>query len=1300
MKTKITSLLLLLFTVATGFAQTFTVNGLNYQVISTNPNKVQITGGSPSTNLVIPETVTNNGTDFTVTRINSLSLRNKGIASVTLPETIETIGFEAFRNNNLSTIDIPDSVTGIEANAFRNNNLVTITIGTGITNIGNDAFNENAPLTEVTANALTPSGLGNAAAFNNRTVVGLMVPPGTEQDYLDSAWAGFLTINDLFTGLTPRTFTINNIQYRTTSDGTLGINTVEITGGSPSTNLVIPETVTNNGIVFTVTRINSLALRNKGIASVTLPETIKTIGFEAFGNNNLSTIDIPNSVTGIEANAFRNNNLATITIGTGITNIGNDAFNENAPLTEVTANALTPSGLGNAAAFNNRTVVGLMVPPGTEQDYLDSAWAGFLTINDLFTGLTPRTFTINNIQYRTTSDGTLGINTVEVADNSAATGAINILNTVAQFGIEFDVTRIGENAFLNGNLSNVTIPNSVTSIGASAFLNSDLSSITIPNSVTSIGNSAFADNSLTSVTIPESVLSIGNFAFGNCGLDSVTILPGVTSIGGSAFKDNNLENLELPDSVTSVGGSAFRDNNLSNVILSNNITTIAAGLFFNNALTSITIPNSVTSIGNVAFLNNQFATIIIPASITSIGGNVYDGNPITTVFATPTQAPSIVANTFGVNNDRSTIDLVVPLGANQNYENNGWTGFKSITNPKTAPYIEDFETFTVSSNGFVSENIWTANPGGFFWEVAGPTDTSTGGTGPAPSVNTGNYFLLETSSGTAGNVRDLVSPLVDLSGLSNPAISFNYHMFGNNMGTLEVVVNGTDTVFSLSGEQQTSETKAYRLAEIDLSAYAGQIIFVTFRGIRGNGGLSDIAIDNVVFDDISCFAPSDLGVTNITGNQAELFWTENGSATSYDIEVVNLTAGDTTTGIPTTTGITNTTFTATGLLSTTRYSFFVRADCGADGVSNWAEPIIFKTPPFCGDIFSDSGAISGNYDNDEFSSTTILPDAAGQAVSITFTYVDIEVNGSECFDAITIYNGPDNTFPVLAQSVCSEVSGDGDVPDAPNLLSIGDTFTSTDPSGALTIEFESDVSIRETGWEATVSCVAGSNAFVTVAPKVFLQGASLNPVAGQDNLMRDDLRAAGLVPTTSPYGDVATVNPTVFDATCSDAIVDWVLVELREGVDNENTTVVASKSALLQRDGDIVGLDGTSPITFTEDEGSYFIAIKHRNHIGVMMAVPAALSSVTSTLDFTQDAAFAKGENLALTSLVNGTFAMIAGDADGSSQILNTDTTEGLTLAGGGEAYSTADADMNGFVLNSDIQILILGNSGSVQQFE
>jgi len=59
-----------------------------------------------------------------------------------------------------------------------------------------------------------------------------------------------------------------------------------------------------------------------------------------------------------------------------------------------------------------------------------------------------------------------------------------------------------------------------------------------------------------------------------------------------------------------------------------------------------------------------------------------------------------------------------------------------------------------------------------------------------------------------------------------------------------------------------------------------------------------------------------------------------------------------------------------------------------------------------------------------------------------------------------------------------------------------------------------------------------------LAPKVFLKGASLNPIAGEEDLMRDSLRENGLLPTISPYGDGATVDTSVFTTTGPDAIID------------------------------------------------------------------------------------------------------------------------------------------------------------------
>ena len=276
----------------------------------------------------------------------------------------------------------------------------------------------------------------------------------------------------------------------------------------------------------------------------------------------------------------------------------------------------------------------------------------------------------------------------------------------------------------------------------------------------------------------------------------------------------------------------------------------------------------------------------------------------------------------------------------------GWAGpfaFSTACSAIAAPYTEDFETFTPADNVvFAAENCWTGTGGNYFWESAAGTDQGSPGTGPGPSITTGNYFYTEASNGLSGDITDLVSPLVDLTALTAPALTFNYHMFGDQIGTLDVLVNGITNVFTISGQQQATDTTPWELAVVDLAAYAGQSITITIRGTSAGQIQGDIAIDNVSFTEFpACPIPIALGATMITGTTADLGWIENGTATVWDIEIVDITAAGMATGTPTASGVTNP-YTAMGLTENNNYAFYVRADCGGGTLSGWAGPFAFQ----------------------------------------------------------------------------------------------------------------------------------------------------------------------------------------------------------------------------------------------------------------------------------------------------------------------------------------------------------------------
>lgn len=230
---------------------------------------------------------------------------------------------------------------------------------------------------------------------------------------------------------------------------------------------------------------------------------------------------------------------------------------------------------------------------------------------------------------------------------------------------------------------------------------------------------------------------------------------------------------------------------------------------------------------------------------------------------------------------------------------------------------------------------------------------------------------------------------------------------------------------------------------------------------------------------------------------------------------------------------------------------------------------------------------------------------------------------------------------------------------------------------------------------ATCACV-GTPTAITVAARVILEG----PYVSATGLMNDALRGLGTFPLTDPYPGLGythtgsensgSVAPAVIAAGGNNAIVDWVLLELRSPA--APASIIASRSALVQRDGDIVDLDGTSPVSFAVPANSYHVAVRQRNHLGCMSASPVALSSTTTALDFTTNATTTYGT--AARKSVSGSFpaeVLWAGDVsfDGTLKYTGSSNDRDPILVTVGSttpnnvlsnAYSTRDVNLNGEV--------------------
>ncbi len=331
-------------------------------------------------------------------------------------------------------------------------------------------------------------------------------------------------------------------------------------------------------------------------------------------------------------------------------------------------------------------------------------------------------------------------------------------------------------------------------------------------------------------------------------------------------------------------------------------------------------------------------------------------------------------------------------------------------------------------------------------------------------------------------------------------------------------------------------------------------------------------------------------------------------------------------------------------------------------------------------------------------------DTAGLSLSTASNFADPDI-----FVASYAHDGMFHWGFALNNAASDNRSNAISVTDEGKIHLAGD-FTNTldfDPTGGAVIPGSS----ARSSFMATYSSVDCSKVCedVRIAPKLFVSGA----YDANEQMMYDSLRLKGLIPSSEPYSALGhivdyadQISPIMLNVPGPNAMVDWVLVQLRDKADS--TLVIESRAAILQRDGDVVSAETMGAVSFCIPSDEYFVAVLHRNHLGVMSSTALPLGSTTTTLDFSSQSPPAYGTE-PMKQLVGG-FGLWEGDVSGDGLIkyvgINNDRDIVLTDIGGSvptsvvQGYLSSDVNLDGVVkyvgVSNDRDLILVNIGGSV----
>ena len=539
--------------------------------------------GTGITEFVVPEGVEEIGKDA--------FSGNKQLTKLILPSTLKTIGEGAFSNTGLKEIVFPATMKTIPYGILDNTQIEKIVLSEGVEEIGDYAFANNKLLKSVVLpSTLKKIGRG---AFKDSNLESVILPSGLEE-IAEEAFSynklSAVTLPTYLKTLGDHSFSNNNLKEVTLPSrlevlGTAFVDNSELSKITFSEGLKeIRGASYSSPSAFSGTSIKSVVLPKslekigdgafydlKGLADISIPENVTSIGNEAFYNTGLTSIDLPANLKTIGRFAFSGTKLKKVVLPSRVETIGDHAFS-----IESIESVHIPRSLKSISSYSSTT------------SYIyDSQWSNVAWGEGIFSGA-------KNLKTVTFEDG---------------------------------ISEIISELFSGTGINKIDLPSSVTKIGSAAFANSDLTTINLPPSLSEIQNFAFANTKLKEITIPDSVEKIGYGAFDSVEtLDKVTLPANLKEISSKTFYKTNIAKITIPESVSSIGGIAFADTPLKSITLPNNLISIGQNAFSGTQLTTVVLPSKIKTLENEAF--GEIATLVsvnIPLSLES-GYNAFSNS--------------------------------------------------------------------------------------------------------------------------------------------------------------------------------------------------------------------------------------------------------------------------------------------------------------------------------------------------------------------------------------------------------------------------------------------------------------------------------------------------------------------------------------------------------------------------------------------------------------------------------------------------------------------------------------------------